>query len=462
MKLLLSFFIAFISHSLWPQNQEVENRFSKDSLRFFIVNENVQLIFNNSVVRLQGDKFYKSSLYLDQKDAFNFELNQNNFQIINGDLNETYLVRQSLGEVFKLKNDSILRNDQSSDLRSHSGSIKYFYNNEIYSFFGYGYFDTSNQVIVYSEENNEWHKISHPLDSDIPLSRRSPFSNKYNNKAYFFNGTSNGKTVNDAYEYDFTNATFSKIGQVSDDFPYADFISPQNILQLYDFKKIYQIGFDLLLVDFENFTFSSQAGLISVDLSISDAHHLRDQIVFLKKINGNVFYVENINTSYVLESFKNYLPILESTHYSKKSILYLFILIFILTIAILLFRFLKLRTLKRNTVLKQSNYLTYKNELIILTPSESDILDYLIQNNNVLLSELYTLGSFAEYSDFYKKQLISKTFEELNEKIIQSKVLASKLNIEKKTNKLDKRTLTISLKGNIILYRGWLRFVLNL
>ncbi|MDA9306049.1 hypothetical protein N9Q37_04520, partial [Flavobacteriaceae bacterium] len=78
------------------------------------------------------------------------------------------------------------------------------------------------------------------------------------------------------------------------------------------------------------------------------------------------------------------------------------------------------------------------------------------------LSAIFELPCFNEYSDSYKKIYIPKLIKELNEKFNLQAPKKFKLSLEKNKNKIDKRILEISLKGEIIPYRGWISHVFKL
>lgn len=461
MKWIISLLFSFIAFTVKPQSQTVNNLFSKDSLRFFIARENVQLIFKNSIITKVGNNFISTPLKIDQKENFDQELNQNQFQVVSDD-EKVYFVRKNLGEVFLLTDNSIIRIDRSSNIFSNSGSKKYLYKNEIHSFFGYGFFDATNITVSFSEESQQWARIFHPLDSDIPNPRVKPFSNKIENLVYFFNGVDQGKRISDFFMYDFLNQTFSLIGQVNPNFPYNNIGLESEQLQLNLFNKIYGFDNHLLLIDYKNFTYSIIDRISALDLSIAGGHIIGDKIYYLKPFGEDEFFVEEIDSSFIKTLFVDYYPILTPVLFSENSIILLAVFIFLISLIIILYRFQKLRKLKNNYVLKQSLYLTYKNELLILSPTESEVLDYLLQHNKCQLSELYSLKIFGEYSDFYKKQLVSKSVEELQEKVKNSVLISEKIKIEKKQSTVDKRSIDFILEGKIMFYSGWLQFVLNL
>ena len=139
------------SIQLFSQTKPSIEDFGIDSLRFFVRNTNkLQLIFQKSIISLVGDSIniselrYNNNIIPDDLDFNSFEVVYNN--------DKPYFVRNTLGEVYTLEGNQILRHDNSSKLRSNSGSAKMFYNDKIISFFGYGFFSDNNIVLNFSFE----------------------------------------------------------------------------------------------------------------------------------------------------------------------------------------------------------------------------------------------------------------------------------------------------------------------
>ena len=126
------------------------------------------------------------------------------------------------------------------------------------------------------------------------------------------------------------------------------------------------------------------------------------------------------------------------------------------------FGLFKLKNFKKQNVLKQSNYLTYGKNIIPLSYEESSVMDFLILNLKVKLSDIFELECFDEFSVTYKKIYIPKLLKILEDKF---KLLNNKkikfLSLEKSKNKYDKRILEFQLKGNVTIYKGWFKYIFS-
>ena len=87
-------------------------------------------------------------------------------------------------------------------------------------------------------------------------------------------------------------------------------------------------------------------------------------------------------------------------------------------------------------------------------------MDFLIGNIKVKLSNISELECFDDYSDTYRKVYIPKLLISLDDKF---KILGQKkskiLSLEKTKNKYDKRIIEYQLKGNVVIYKGWLNYI---
>jgi len=69
-------------------------------------------------------------------------------------------LKKSSGIVYEMKNDSIIRIDNSYDDNVHNFSLDFVYRDTLFRFGGYGYFNNNKNLIFYDEKVNEWDIIN--------------------------------------------------------------------------------------------------------------------------------------------------------------------------------------------------------------------------------------------------------------------------------------------------------------
>ena len=69
-------------------------------------------------------------------------------------------LKKSSGIVYEMKNDSIIRIDNSYDDNIHNFSLDFVYRDTLFRFGGYGYFNNNKNLIFYDEKVNEWDIIN--------------------------------------------------------------------------------------------------------------------------------------------------------------------------------------------------------------------------------------------------------------------------------------------------------------
>ena len=111
-----------------------------------------------------------------------------NFKVIHSEKN-IYFVLHGGGPVLQLKNDSIVRIDNSVEQRNQFGAATFVYKNKMYMYGGYGFWSFKDYITYYDFSSNQWELFR--TQSEIqPRSRRSPIFDLKNNKLYVLGGRS--------------------------------------------------------------------------------------------------------------------------------------------------------------------------------------------------------------------------------------------------------------------------------
>ena len=467
MKLLrFSFLILAFTCFAFSQNNSLnQTQFNLDSLRFFTSkNNNLQLIFNKSVLRIVQDSFSFKNLNF-KNSTIPSDFNLKNFSIVKDDNGKNFFVRSDLGEVFSIENDSIIRKDFSKRTKAFSGANMIFHQNKILSFFGYGFFEERNFVIEFDFQTKQWDKIINDKDSYRPIARRNSIYHKKADKVYFLGGTHSNISnptihIYDMMAYDITNKKFKKMGDLKDK-PNFFNINPKFVYRIDDTKSLFFKNGTIFLVNFELLNYRIFSGLKAINNPLYVVI-IKDTLYYLNSNNMGEFRIENMAITDLFENFSEPKDLLEKvyvTQKTKRNILLLALIAFLLFIII---RLLNLRKFKVTQILKQGHYITFKNIIIPLTAEESQIMELLMEKSNVQLNQIFQLGIFSEYSDSYIKIYVPKLIDQLKNKTENySNYSGFNLKLTFTKNKFDKRIKELSLKGDIKAYNGWFFYIFN-
>tara|TARA_B100001057_G_C22858601_1_gene953598 strand:- start:743 stop:2146 length:1404 start_codon:yes stop_codon:yes gene_type:complete len=461
-----SILVMVISHSSFGQDSTTnQTRFGIDSLRFFTSKQsNLQLIFNKSVLNIFKDSLNLNKLKIKEPKGFD-DINSKNYSIVK-DLNGVnFFLRSNVGEVFFFENDSLIRKDFSQNSKAFYGTNLVYHQNSIFSFFGYGFFENRNSVIQFDFETREWNKIILKKDSYRPKARWNSIYHKKGDKVYFLGGTTQiGPDFPihnfDMMTYDFTDQKFSKIGDIKNNITFFN-TDPKYIFRIDDSKSLFFKKHVAYLVDFELLNYRTFTVFNNFN-SYPNKVIIKDTLYYLNTLNKDEFDIKYIAITDLLNNFSEPKEFLEEVYISKKIKIYSSLLLCITLILFISIRLFRLRKFKNRYILKQDRYLTHKKTILTLTHEESQIINFLITKQRTQLHQLFELDAFREYSKSYLKIHVSKVIDQIKKKIendydnsdFDLKIIYGK-------SKYDKRIKEISLKGEIKIYNGWLRYILS-
>ena len=431
------------------------------------------LIFQNSIFYLNENvKEIKSFSIID--DQFDKSLNYKNFEIIKDSAGKNYFVRKNLGEVFEIKDNTFKRLDKSSHIKTSAGSFKIFHKGHILSFFGRDEYEASNFILDFNQDSKEWNKVVPSEESDIPIPRINAYFKKINDNVHYFGGktfseeNSTETFLDDYFIFNLKDKTHKKYNEILvNNFRKSE---PGSTVDVDSYRSIFFSKNIFLLMDFKKLTFEKQS-IFSVFGSNSKQFYSNNVVKFKNKIYylvdqnlTGLVSIESKDQSKIIELFKKPSPLLLKKQidykYDNKLNLIILFLFGLIIIFFTGFRLFKLKKFKKQNILKQSNYLTFDKKIVRLDFEESCIMDFLIGNLKVKLSNISELECFDDYSDTYRKVYIPKLLISLDDKF---KILGQKkskiLSLEKTKNKYDKRIIEYQLKGNVVIYKGWLNYI---
>ena len=450
----------------FSQNKTInQTQFGVDSLRFFTSDSNnLQLIFNKSIVKIVKDSFFLNPLSTKKSNEL-YDFNSKNYSNVKDYYDTNFFVRSDVGEVYSLKKDLLIRIDFSQKTRAFSGANLIFHEKAIFSFFGYGFFEERNSVNQFDFDSKQWNKVIINKDSYQPEARRNSIHHKKGDQVYFLGGTnSNLEQSNihllDMIVYDFTDQKFSKIGNLKNNLTFFN-TNPKNIVHLDDRKSLFFKEDFICLVDFELLNYRSLSGISGIN-NFSNKVIVKDTLYYLDIKQEGEFEIKNIALSDLLNNFSEPEDLLEKVYVTQKTRRNILLLALIALFLFITIRLFNLRKFKNTQILKQDQYITFKNIIIPLTVEESGIIDFLMIKPTSQLNGIFELDVFNEYSDSYVKIYVPKVIDELKRKIEnKSNDSDFKLKIAFSKNKFDKRIKEISLKGDIKIYNGWFLYIFN-
>ena len=133
---------------------------------------------------------------------------------------KTYLIIRGLGKIYKVHKDTIFSVDNSFEWKSRYGSYNFIRKGVIYSYGGYGFYSSKNNILYFEPNSREWTAVKQKNQN--PISNTSPLS-KYDSIEDVFYTTHglqnvhgieyvNHKTV----KFDFKNLVWTEVGEIDD------------------------------------------------------------------------------------------------------------------------------------------------------------------------------------------------------------------------------------------------------
>ncbi|RZP07300.1 MAG: hypothetical protein EVA39_06255, partial [Flavobacteriales bacterium] len=155
--------------------------------KIHVLNRSTDYVFEKgkwTKKKLKSKSSKRDSLILFHKKGFK----NANFKVINTEDN-TYLVLDGGGPVLQLKNDSIIRIDNSVEQKNQFGAANFVYKNKMYMYGGYGMWSFKNYTTYYDFSSNQW-ELFRTQSQKQPHSRWKPIFNLVGNKLYVLGGRS--------------------------------------------------------------------------------------------------------------------------------------------------------------------------------------------------------------------------------------------------------------------------------
>ena len=209
--IVIMFFLTNIS---WGQDHlySLDNSLIQKSDTLYIFSETLSKLDLKTKRILHSDVEIKFPINFELRDQIPFYLND-----------KILFLSNISGILHEYRNDSILRIDKSFDDKSRIQSLNLVYNDNLYRFGGYGYFESTNLLITYDHlESNQWDIVKYKgFEKVMPFSDVG-FHFMVENKLHIvqFNSSTNkfqneSKFYNNGFIYDFDNKIILDVFKVN-------------------------------------------------------------------------------------------------------------------------------------------------------------------------------------------------------------------------------------------------------
>ncbi|MDA8938109.1 hypothetical protein N9H23_03170 [Flavobacteriaceae bacterium] len=425
--------IVFIFSSNYIFSQEIDvNRdqykVSKDLENFIFYNSNKKIKIN-----VNGKKIDST--------IFNNDIDISKYIPIFNQENK-FFVEHLGGVVFKKNGDKLDRIDKSYTHKNQLNSSLFIYNDTLFRFGGYGFFEAKNFFTYLSKETNEWEALNIKSKS-FPI---GVFSNKFfltNNSFYFFGGFNvdlNNKNIripnNKMWKYSFLdkkwtlvteNEIFLNTVYSNFDFFYENKFFFSKEKDLYSFNTL-----DESIVKYKYIKKFDKGNQMYPTIALNDSVYTLGVFPNKKKNNFNII-TESINSFQVEQVIVDNTVKIVTT--SSLAVILLILIIF------LIYKYFKVNFFEKITLNK--NLISYGFKRINILEYEQIFLDMLMKNELVDNSSLlYAVNSDIDNSQ--KTRIKNQTINSLN---IKLEILTNnRFIIDKSVSKNDKRYSFYKLK----------------
>ena len=390
---------GFLSAQEYEFPEKIDDNFiffkSKDN-KIHVLNRSADYIFEKgkwTKNKLKSKSSKRDSLILFHRKGFN----NSNFKALNTE-NNTYLVLDGGGPILQLKNDSIIRIDNSVEQKNQFGSANFIYKNRIYMYGGYGFWSFKNYISYYDFSSNQW-ELFKTLSAKQPQSRWKPLFNLVGNKLYVLAGRSshpeNGMTdiiLKDMFVIDMDLKTTKTLSnEVNPKTPLL-FHSHNNGFTL-DNKRAYLYKNSVIAFDFpDNMLYSYKSNnLFNQKLDGPPVLSLLDTLAFVKKTNG-IKKLVLLQTSELkknlAESFPIFLSPVEKSYFRQT--IFAFLCLFLIVFVYKLFSY---KDYINNLIQYDENWFYFSDKKVRITTEQSQIIKLLERNGEFTSNDLNKIVS---------------------------------------------------------------------
>jgi hypothetical protein len=303
------FLLSVITHLTFATGSELP--VSWDAQCVLNTKTNTFMVFDNSKFYLtarHNDSIWEKHVYKYLPEDLLFSDFNRLYRGLSTENGKILFIHRGVGEVYELRNDSVVRIDQSFNHKNQYGAAVFPYKNRVYAIGGYGLFTTKNLFIFFSE-SKEWTL----MPSDVIMEARLGHDYQITDDCvYIFGGyfKKEGDVPlkrNDCWKFDFTTESWTKLGQLNLFFEkYSRATSITSPLELYfDAPYIYRLNcaenkvekyMNADILHISKGYFDTSKNFILLDHIIGDKRFLslhNSNSILQKKISETNFYTES-------------------------------------------------------------------------------------------------------------------------------------------------------------------------
>ena len=437
--------------------------FKSTDNKIHVLNRSIDYVFEKGKWiknKLKSRSSKRDSLILFHKKGFN----NTNFKAINSEDN-TYLLLDGGGPVLQLKNDSIIRIDNSVEQKNQFGAANFTYKNKMYMYGGYGMWSFKNYTTYYDFSSNQW-ELFITQSQKQPHSRWKPIFNLVGNKLYVLGGRSSQNNMTDIilkdmFVIDMDLKTIKTLSEeVSPKTP-LHFHSHNNGFAL-DNKRAFLYNNSVKAFDFPNNKFYNykQNNLFYQKLEGFPVLSFVDTLAFIKKTNG-IKKLVLLQTSELkkdlAESHPIFLSPTEKTYF--KQTIFAFLCLFLIVFVYKLFSY---KDYIENLIQYDKNWLYFSDKKVRITTEQSQVIKLLERNgqfNSIELNKIISKNKkYAKsHLTLLRKNFINDLNKAYNELLNSGLTLISSSKLPK-----DKRQLLYKTSKEIYKKESFLKFVFKI
>ena len=337
--------------------------------------------------------------------------------------NALYLINKSGGFVYQLENDRLIRIDNSYDHKSQMMSSIFRYENKIYKFGGYGFFDARNFFTFFDFQSNEW-EVLEIEKQEVPI---GSFDSKY----FIF----------EDYFYKIGGKALDPYSRTKT-YPLKDIWrfhlkekKWEHILDFEYFKKLTYSKNDFLIGN--KFYFENQDQLYAFNLVNKALEKVKNYPLLQKTIKDYSFFIENDHLFYFAGTFNdktkitvNRYPIKGNLNFEQQitpgaSITATKWIIGFILLSVIIFALKnrkrakndKLNFSKKHSIILKEHSINFKSKKINITTEEYQTLKLFQKSNHISINQIIDLFKSKEVSYSQKLRLKDKMISELDTKI---------------------------------------------
>lgn len=361
------------------------------------------------------------------------------------ELNEKIVfLNESSGIVYELKNDSIVRIDNSYNDNIHNLSLDFVHRDTLFRFGGYGYFKNNKNLIFYDDKLGEWDIINYK-NSDLI----KPFNyvgihfirdNKLHVFGYYIIKYENNKSemVNKGFVFDLNKREITKTFDLKDSFEH-----PRSYFDLnQDYVLIINKQRKGFILNKETLDFYSYKLSVIENSAIfnSDSSIIENKLYFETKDSRMNSIVTSINIDSLIDNMK------KEGDFIKSNWDYPFYVLMILSGLVFIFIIKKIFFNKKSISLNEKT-LNYGRIKIELNDKMVDVLSLLLNHKKVSNSQLLDVFYVKNQNRIHINREKNNCIDRIN---LMFELKTNKQLIQKEKSLLDNRMIDYYLNKDLL------------